>query len=98
MSGQLFDGQLRFDDLVVTQQRAPVVRGIVVANDLDVGALLGLVPQLAFATDPPKGKASALVEVRRLPLKAPQLADASLVLRKIRPVPVNTLAAQQPVD
>lgn len=83
LAGQLFDGQIRFDDLVVTQQRAPLVRGIVVAEDLDVGALLGLVPSLAFSTDPPKGHASALVEIRRLPLKAPQLADASLVLREV---------------
>ncbi len=83
VAGQLFGGQIRFDDLAVTQQRSPVVRGIVVATDLDVGALLGLVPQLAFATAPPKGRASALIEVRRLPLRAPQLADASLVLRKI---------------
>jgi translocation and assembly module TamB len=83
LSGQLWGGQIRFDDLTVTQQRAQVIRGNVVADDLDVGALLGAIPEIAFAVNPPKGRVSALVEVRRLPVQQPQRADASLVLRKI---------------
>src|SRR5690606_9515852 len=35
LAGQLWGGQVRFDDLVVTQQRAATVRGTVVATDLD---------------------------------------------------------------
>lgn len=81
--GQLWGGQIRFDDLTVTQQRAQVIRGSVVADDLDVGALLGAVPEIAFAVNPPKGRVSALVEIRRLPVTQPSQADASLVLRKI---------------
>jgi len=83
LAGQLWGGQVRFDDLTVTQQRAQVIRGNVVADDLDVGALLGAVPEIAFAVNPPRGRISALVEVRRLSVNAPERADASLVLRKI---------------
>ncbi len=83
LAGQLWGGQVRFDDLTVTQQRAMVIRGNIVADDLDVGALLGAAPEIAFAVNPPKGRVSALVEIRRLPVTQPQQADASLVMRKV---------------
>lgn len=79
-TGQLFGGQLTFDDLRVTRQRHKVVTGQVAAARLDFGALTQ-----GFAVGPaaasfPKGVMSGTIDVKSFELDMPARASATLVL------------------
>ena len=73
--GQLFEGQARFDDLQVTQQRAAMVSGEVQLKELDLGALANLLPNVAFSAAPPRGRLTARVVIDELPVESPALAE-----------------------
>ncbi len=47
VAGQLFGGQVTFDDLTMTRQKSKLVAGKVTLRDLDLGSLLESWPQLA---------------------------------------------------
>lgn len=66
VNGSLFDGQVRFEDLTISQQRARVVRGKVFLSNLDVGKLANLIPGVAFQATPPAGRLSAELDIGKL--------------------------------
>jgi translocation and assembly module TamB len=66
LNGALFGGQVRLEDLTMTEQRARVVAGKVFLSGLDLGKLANLVPGIAFQASPPSGKLSAEIDIARL--------------------------------
>jgi translocation and assembly module TamB len=80
--GQLFDGQIVFDDLEMTDQRAKLVSGSLQLDRLDLGALANLLPGVAFSAEPPRGHLSAEVVIDELPLDDPGLAEVRTFIRE----------------
>jgi len=78
LGGELFDGQVSFDDLQITQQRAKMMSGQLDLTDLDLGALANLLPDVAFSAKPPRGTLTAQVFVDELPFDDPALAEIRL--------------------
>ena len=83
IDGALFDGQVALTGLRISRQRKKVIRGKVAAHGLDLGTLANLVPGVAFNGSPPRGTLSATLDLKNLPLAAPQLAELSLVLEAL---------------
>jgi translocation and assembly module TamB len=83
VDGALFDGQIALDNLRLSRQRHKVVRGRVQAKGLDLGTLANLVPGVAFTGAAPKGSLSATLDVKELPLSAPQRGVLALVLEAL---------------
>jgi translocation and assembly module TamB len=84
VSGQLFDGQVAFDDYQVTRQRKKVSSGLVKMSKLDLTALGGLA-QAKDASEqgggePPSGSLSATLDIASLALDAPERMRATLGL------------------
>lgn len=82
MSGSLFDGQVALDDIRITRQKRMVLDGRVRATDLDLGTLSNLLPGVAFASAPPTGKLTASLDVKSLPLGAPQRGEMTLAIQR----------------
>ncbi|HEY4104186.1 MAG TPA: hypothetical protein VGM44_09850, partial [Polyangiaceae bacterium] len=70
-NGNLFGGQLRFDDLTITRQRNKIVRGNVVFSSLDLGAMAELSPALGESETRLAGKVSGKLSLGELRMKAP---------------------------
>jgi translocation and assembly module TamB len=81
--GALFDGQIALNDVRMTWQKHKTVTGRVDAVDLDLGTLANLIPGVAFTSAPPKGKLTASLDVKNLPLDAPQRSELSLALTRL---------------
>jgi translocation and assembly module TamB len=80
IDGALFDGQVSLSNLRVSRQRKKVIHGRVQAQGLDLGTLANLVPGVAFKGAPPKGSLSATLDIKTLPLAAPERGELSLLL------------------
>ncbi len=80
VSGQLFGGQVAFDDLTVTQQRSKLVKGEVALRSLDVGALLESWPTLASRMKRTHGKLTGKVVFEEYFLDRPLESEGELVL------------------
>ncbi len=65
-NGSLFDGQIRLEDVTITQQHARLVRGKVFLSNLDLGKLANLVPGVAFQARPVTGRMSAEIDIAHL--------------------------------
>jgi len=83
LAGTLFGGQVRFDDLQITQQRAAIASGELALRSLDLGALANLLPGVAFSSSPPSGTLDANVLVEELPLAEPALAEIAITLGQL---------------
>jgi translocation and assembly module TamB len=84
LAGQLFDGQIRFDDFELTQQKSALASGKVQLRDLDLGVFANLHPDIAFSASPPEGKLSADVHVDELPLAQPGLAEVRVFIKGLQ--------------
>lgn len=82
MSGQLFAGQIRFDDIQITRQRASMVSGKLQLDRLDLGALANLLPDVAFSAAPPKGHLTAEVHIDEIPMNEPGLSEIRLFVKE----------------
>jgi len=82
VSGELFDGQVTLDDVRTTRQKRMVLDGRVRVTDLDLGTLSNLIPGVAFASAPPTGKLTAALDVKSLPLGAPQRGEMTLAIQR----------------
>ena len=80
VDGALFDGQVAVDGLRLSRQKHKVLRGKVVAKGLDLGTLANLIPGVAFGGTPPRGALGATLDVKTLPLDAPQRGVVGLAL------------------
>ena len=69
VDGELFGGQVAFNDLSVTRQRKKTVRGDIAFNKLDVGALAELSPVVALSDTKPKGRLSGSLHIDDMPLE-----------------------------
>lgn len=78
LAGQLFNGQIQFDDLQLTQQRKQLVSGDLQLVKLDLGAFANLLPGVAFSESPPRGRLTARVVVDELPLDDPGVAEVRI--------------------
>ena len=82
VSGSLFEGQVALDDVRITRQKRMVLDGRVRVTELDLGTLSNLIPGVAFASASPQGKLTASLDVKRLPLGAPQRGEMSLSIQR----------------
>lgn len=82
LTGQLFDGQIRFDDLQITQQRSSMISGRLGLHDLDLGALANLIEDVAFSAAPPDGRLTADVHIDELPVDEPGLAEVRVFVEE----------------
>ena len=82
LAGSLFGGQVRFDDVQITQQRSKMVSGKVALKRFDLGAVANLLPGVAFSEKPPRGTITANVSIDELPMSDPGLAEVRLFLEE----------------
>jgi translocation and assembly module TamB len=68
VDGDLFGGQVVFNDVTATRQRKKTMRGDVTFNKLDVGALAELSPAVALSDTKPKGRLSGKLHIDDMPL------------------------------
>lgn len=66
VNGQLFEGQVRLEDLALTRQRNQVVSGRVFLSDFDFGKALTAFTPLAFSNKVVEGKVSAKLDIEHL--------------------------------
>ncbi len=83
VTGKLFDGQVTLDDVTMTRQKNAILAGKVDISNLDLGVLANLLPGVAFATSPPRGRLSGALDLRRLPLNRLEGADVEASLRSL---------------
>ncbi len=83
MTGQLFGGQVRFDDLQVTRQRSKVSWGKVLLRDLDLSALGELAPT-STGESRMEGRLSADLAIEEMPLDRFAESRATIDLGRIR--------------
>jgi translocation and assembly module TamB len=79
-SGELFGGQIKFDDLTISRQRAKVVRGDVDFRGLDLGVLAELSEALGDSETRLDGKLSGKLSLRELHTKTPLESRVELAL------------------
>lgn len=82
LAGALFDQQIRFEDLEITQEARSMVSGTLVLADLDLGAFANLLPDVAFSAEPPRGRLSAEVVIDELPVAEPGLAEVRMFVKR----------------
>ncbi len=70
-NGELFGGQVKFDDLTISRQRNKVVRGDVSFAALDLGALAELSPTLGESETRVAGKLSGKLSLGEFHMKTP---------------------------
>ena len=75
LNGDVFGGQIKFDDLTISRQGAKVVRGDVLFSGLDLGALAELSPTLGESETRLEGKIGGKLSLRELRMKSPQPTD-----------------------
>ncbi len=83
IAGELFGGQLHFQDFQVTRQRAKTVRGDIAMVDLDLGAAGELSPGAAIGDARPTGRVTGQLHVDDLALEQPAKARARLFLSRL---------------
>jgi len=66
INGQLFDGQIRLEDVTVSRQSDKTVRGRVFLSSFDLGTALGGAPAIALGGTAPSGKLSARIDLDKL--------------------------------
>ncbi len=82
-TGQLFGGQLSFEDLRVTRQRSKSVLGSISANKLDLGALARARSSPREGESPFDALLSGRLDIRALELDSPERADLSLAISSL---------------
>ena len=70
-SGELFGGQIKFEDLTVSRQRARIVRGDIDFSDLDLGVLAEFSPTLGDSETRLQGNLAGKLALREFRVKAP---------------------------
>jgi translocation and assembly module TamB len=83
VNGTLFDGQVKLDDLRITNQNHKLLEGKIGITELDLGTLANLIPGVAFAGAAPKGSLSATLDVKSLPFDATPRAEVELALQRV---------------
>ncbi|MEI9941552.1 MAG: translocation/assembly module TamB domain-containing protein [Pseudomonadota bacterium] len=79
-SGELFGGQIAFQDLTVTRQRASVVRGVIDFSNLDLGALAEFSATLGDSEIRLDGRLSGKLSLNEVRLKSPLQSRVELAL------------------
>jgi len=79
-SGELFGGQVKFDDLTITRQRAKVVRGDIDFIGLDLGALAELSPTLGDSETRLEGRLGGKLSLHEFRTKTPLESQVELSL------------------
>ena len=82
VDGSLFEGQVALEDVRITRQKRMVLDGRVRVTDLDLGTLSNLIPGVAFASASPSGRLTASLDVKSLPLGAPQRGEMTLAIQR----------------
>ena len=82
LAGSMFGGQIRFDDIQITQQRSKMVSGGLKLRGLDLGALANLMPGVAFSAKAPRGNLSADVFIDELPIDEPGVAEVRMLVKE----------------
>jgi translocation and assembly module TamB len=83
VNGTMFGDQIALHDVRISQQRRKEVRGSATAKDLDLGTLANLIKGVAFSAEPPEGKLSASLEIKRVLLQDLPRSEASLTVSKL---------------
>ncbi|HEX4339411.1 MAG TPA: translocation/assembly module TamB domain-containing protein [Polyangiaceae bacterium] len=84
VSGQLFGGQVKLDDVRLTRQRSKTIRGDITAHGLDLGALAELSPAVAMSERRLEGRLSGKVSLDELPLDRAGGSTVALELTEFR--------------
>lgn len=83
LKGQMFQGQIAFDDVQVTRQRKKTAKGRLRATRLDVGAALELNPEVLLGSERVTGSASGTLDLEQLKLDDPVAARGVLSLSNL---------------
>ncbi|MEO7036653.1 MAG: translocation/assembly module TamB domain-containing protein [Polyangiaceae bacterium] len=82
-NGELFGGQVKFDDLTITRQSGKVVRGDVLFSGLDLGALAELSPTLGDSETRLAGKLGGRLSLHELHTKTPLDSKLEFALSEV---------------
>ncbi len=83
VSADLFGGQIAFDDLMITRQRAKIVRGEVRFSALNLGTLAELSPAFGDSETRLEGRLSARLSLREYHIKTPLDSKVELALSQL---------------
>ncbi len=76
VSGQLFGQQVMFDKFSLTRQEHKVAKGGLIFNELNLGPLVELRPEVGLTKQRPSGKFSGRIDFARMPLENPSASQA----------------------
>ena len=82
-SADLFGGQIKFDDLTISRQRAKVVHGDVAFTGLDLGVMAELSPALGDSETRLDGKLSGKLGLHEFRMKTPLESRVDLTLSEV---------------
>ncbi len=83
VSAELFGGQIAFDDLTITRQRAKVARGEVLFSALNLGALAELSPALGDSETRLEGRLGARLSLQEYRVKTPLDSRVEIALSEL---------------
>jgi translocation and assembly module TamB len=83
VSGQMFGGQLSFNDLRITRQGKKLVTGQITAHRFDLKPFARIKQSADGDTAGTRGWISGALDLRRLEVDAPQRADLALVITQL---------------
>ncbi len=76
VSGQMFGQQVMFDKFSVTRQAHAIAKGGLVFNELNLGPLVELRPEVGLTKQRPSGKFSGRIDFARMPTENPSASQA----------------------
>lgn len=77
IAGQLFGGRVQLRDLSISRQVNKIVKGTLLFENLDVGPLFELRPEIALQKERPSGHFTGSLKLEQLPLNNPSLTSAT---------------------
>jgi translocation and assembly module TamB len=83
LAGQLFGGQIRFDDVEITQQKHKQLSGRLRLENLDLGVLANLLPGVAFSESRVAARLRGDLVVQEMQLDEPALAEIELTIQEL---------------
>ncbi len=83
VDGDLFGGQIQIDDVKLSRQRFKSMTGTFVFDELDLGALAQLSPELAAVEPKPRGQLSAKLAIEHMKLVDPANGQARVDLEAL---------------
>jgi translocation and assembly module TamB len=102
VNGKLFGGRVGLSNLSITRQRNKIVRGTVLLDDFDIGALGELSSTIALSESRVEGPVTGKIEIEELPMARPSSSELEIELERLRlsraGYTVELLPSSQPIE